>query len=131
MGIPGPETGWERADVEPMPGAARANPAVQFSLWESSRGSYAMLAQFRCPVAAIARRLRLTLENSWDALGDVELAYFQLKGAGDFVISQTSGQPGSTLWWSPEPDPGQIDRAYEGAMTAIAPDPEIIDWKYA
>lgn len=56
------------------------------------------LALLSVNLEAVARRLRLTLETSWDGHGSVRAAFFVLDGT-DFVVTHHEGDaPGTHVW---------------------------------
>lgn len=74
--VPEPEEGWESAVVLMGRGG---NPASQNSLWWHAAGHFRAVARLSAPLDALAHRLRLTIERSWDTLGEVSLALFEIQ----------------------------------------------------
>ncbi|GAA2155695.1 hypothetical protein GCM10009760_55840 [Kitasatospora kazusensis] len=106
--VPGPEPDWQPA-TSPSYNVGR-NPAAQFSLWVAAAGSLRMVAGLKPPLDVLAARLRLTLERSWEDLGEVDTAVFRIEGL-NFALSQmTYGQPQTWVW---------LHRSHEDADAAL------------
>lgn len=56
------------------------------------------LALLAVDLDSVARRLRLTIEESWDGHGAVRAAFFTLDGT-DFVVTHHEGDPVGTCVW--------------------------------
>jgi hypothetical protein len=74
--VPGPEPDWQPATVPPY--YTGRNPAAQSSLWETAASSFRMIAGLAPPLDALAARLRLSVERSWEDLGEVDTAVFAI-----------------------------------------------------
>jgi hypothetical protein len=82
--VPGPEPDWWDAPAS-QPG--NPNPAFQQGMWWYAARNYPIIAGLRPPLEALAARLRLRIEHSWEDLGDVKVAMFQIGGT-HFALSQ-------------------------------------------
>ncbi|MFD8822128.1 hypothetical protein ACFV1C_07195 [Streptomyces sp. NPDC059605] len=87
--VPGPEPDWERA-LEYQGG--KRNPAFQASMWEYAVGSFRLVAGLSPSLDALAARLRLNIERSWEDLGAVDVAMFRIQKI-DFALSRLEGSP--------------------------------------
>ncbi|MFJ8627455.1 hypothetical protein ACIRD3_32070 [Kitasatospora sp. NPDC093550] len=106
--VPGPEPDWETA---PSYQGGKRNPAFQQSMWQFAASSFRVVAGLRPPLAALAARLRLTVERGWEDLGPVDVAMFRVEGT-DFALSELEGtMPPSTLVW--------VDRSTEDPEAAL------------
>ncbi|MEW2545048.1 hypothetical protein AB0910_04580 [Streptomyces sp. NPDC047002] len=76
MDIPEPEAGWEAAFRYQ---GGKKNPALQYGLWEYVTEVLRPVAVLDAPLAGLADRLRLEVEESWSDLGEVRVAAFRLK----------------------------------------------------
>ncbi|MFG2825322.1 hypothetical protein ACGFX4_38575 [Kitasatospora sp. NPDC048365] len=94
--VPGPEPDWQPATIPPY--YTGRNPAVQFSLWEAAAGSFRMVAGLRPPLEALAARLRLTVERSWEDLGEVDTAVFRIGGLNFALSLMTYNQQETWVW---------------------------------
>lgn len=92
--VPGPEPDWERA-AEYQGG--KRNPALQRGLWEYAASSFRLVAGLSPSLEALAARLRLEVETSWEDLGHVNAAMFSI-GKIDFALSQGRGNPRSDVF---------------------------------
>ncbi len=93
--IPDAESDWESA-TELQAGGR--NPVRQASMFQSATWPLSSLALLSVDLEAVARRLRLTLETSWDGHGRVRAAFFVLNGT-DFVVTHHEGDaPGTHVW---------------------------------
>ncbi|MFI8086576.1 hypothetical protein ACIF6L_38025 [Kitasatospora sp. NPDC086009] len=93
--IPDAEGDWEPA-TELRAGGR--NPARQASMFQSVTWPLISLALLSVDLEAVTRRLRLTLETSWDRHGSVRAAFFVLEGM-DFVVTHHEGDaPGTHVW---------------------------------
>lgn len=93
--VPGPEPEWEAAAA--VQGGKR-NPAWQPSMFELAGERLRPLALLAVDLDAAARRLRLVVEESWDGLGRLRVAFFVLGGT-DYVITCHEGDPPGTCVW--------------------------------
>ncbi|MFF2745251.1 hypothetical protein ACFVVA_06890 [Kitasatospora sp. NPDC058048] len=87
VSVPGPEPDWEDA---PAYQGGKRNPAFQSSMWEYAASSFRVVAGLQPPLAALAARLRLTIERGWEDLGYVDVAMFRI-GKTDFALSELEG----------------------------------------
>jgi len=88
--VPGPEADWELAAAYQ---GGKRNPALQGSLWYYAAGSFRLVAGLSPSLGALAARLRLNVEKSWeDPLGEVEAAMFSI-GKIHFALSHNDGHP--------------------------------------
>ncbi|MFC5644983.1 hypothetical protein [Kitasatospora cinereorecta] len=94
--VPGPEPDWQPATIPPY-GNGR-NPASQFSLWEAAAGSFRMIAGLQPPLDVLAARLRLTVERSWEDLGEVDAAVFRIERLNFALSLMTYGQSETWVW---------------------------------
>ncbi|WP_106401422.1 hypothetical protein [Actinocorallia populi] len=105
--------------------AGRRNPAWQASAFQSAAWTLRMLALLSVDLEAVARRLRLTLETSWDGHGALRAAFFVLDGT-DFVVTHHEGDaPGTHVWTR---DGGPIDSAERvgSLLAALGVGPEAV-----
>ncbi|MEV7885823.1 hypothetical protein ACWD3I_36930 [Streptomyces sp. NPDC002817] len=73
-------------------------PAVQSSMFQATTGPLVSMALLSLDLDEVARRLSLTIEESWDAHGAVRAAFFTLDGT-DFVVTHHEGDPPGTYVW--------------------------------
>lgn len=118
---PGPEEGWLSA---PVYQGGNPNPALQYGLWDSAAMQYRPIAVLPPPLSAYAGRLLLEVEQSWEDLGDVDVASFRLRKRF-LMLSQFTDAPdyGVTVWL----DRRQLDEAEEAlesllGVLGVAPD---------
>ncbi|WP_405678911.1 hypothetical protein OG292_34065 [Streptomyces sp. NBC_01511] len=95
INLPDPETDWAPAT---SPQTEGGNPAWQCSLFRAATEPLISLALLAVELDAVARRLRLTVEESWDGHGAVRAAFFTLGGT-DFVVTGHEGDPPGTYVW--------------------------------
>ncbi|MEV8284617.1 hypothetical protein [Streptomyces niveus] len=93
ISLPGPEADWASA-TSPTPG----NPARQCSVFQAAAEPLISLALLAVELDSVARRLRLTVEESWDEHGALRAAFFTLDGT-DFVVTQHERDPAGTYVW--------------------------------
>ncbi|MEW1797169.1 MULTISPECIES: hypothetical protein [Streptomyces] len=93
ISLPGPEADWASA-TSPTPG----NPARQCSVFQAAAEPLISLALLSVELDSVARRLRLTVEESWDEHGALRAAFFTLDGT-DFVVTQHERDPAGTYVW--------------------------------
>ena len=108
--VPDPDPDWQKAAHHQGP---QRNPAIQFSLWEQASGFFRAIAVLAFPLADVARRFRLTVEESWDNPSPAEAAIARVKGI-DFAFSSDPGATYCTVWLHKT---SSID--VEGALTAL------------
>ncbi|MEV7119713.1 hypothetical protein [Kitasatospora griseola] len=94
--VPGPESDWQPATSIGY-GTGR-NPVHQISLWEASGSLYRMVAGLKPPLEALAARLRLTVERSWEDLGEVDATVFRIEGFRFALSLMTYGQDETWVW---------------------------------
>ncbi|MFD8073735.1 hypothetical protein ACFV3E_13905 [Streptomyces sp. NPDC059718] len=95
MGVPGPEADWEPA---PQYQGGKRNPALQIGLWDRVACDFRCLARLDPPLEAFAARLRLSVERSWQDLGDVGVAVFRI-GRTEYALHEFDGGPHGTYAW--------------------------------
>lgn len=93
ISLPGPEADWAPA-TSPTPG----NPARQCSVFQAATEPLISLALLAVELDSVARRLRLTVEESWDEHGALRAAFFTLDGT-DFVVTHHERDPAGTYVW--------------------------------
>ncbi|UZJ33673.1 hypothetical protein [Streptomyces endophytica] len=116
LSVPPPEPDWEAA---PVYQGGKHNPAFQTSAWEYAAANFRLVAGLRVPLEALAARLRLTLESSWDDLGEMAVAVFRVRTT-DFAFTRHDGQE-VVLVWLAHATPGE-DAALELLLTACGLD---------
>ena len=116
LSVPPPEPDWEAA---PAYQGGQRNPAFQASAWDYAAGNFRPVAGLRVPLEALAARLRLTLEASWDDLGELEIAMFRVRTT-DFTLTRHDGQE-VVLVWLARANP-QEDTALELLLTVCGLD---------
>ncbi|MER8188153.1 hypothetical protein [Kitasatospora sp. NPDC094015] len=94
--VPGPESDWQPA-IGPSYGTGR-NPAAQVSLWVAAGGSFRMIAGLAPPLEALAARLRLRVERSWEDLGEVDAVVFTVERLHFALSLMTYGQAETWVW---------------------------------
>ncbi|MGW0877844.1 hypothetical protein ACWD3Z_46445 [Streptomyces sp. NPDC002740] len=122
--VPDAEDDWEPA-TEPRAGGH--NPARQTSMFQSAGWPLHSLALLSVDLDAVARRLRLTLETSWDGHGSVRGAFFVLDGT-DFVATHHEGDaPGTHIWTRKG---GPVDPAARAGrlLAALGVGPEAVSY---
>ncbi|MER6678238.1 hypothetical protein [Streptomyces sp. NPDC000983] len=123
MDVPNAEDGWEPA-ADPAGGR---NPARQASMFQSTGWPLHSFARLSVDLDAVARRLRLTLESSWDGHGKVRAAFFVLEGT-DYAATHHEGDaPGTHIWTR---GGGPLDPAAraERLLAALGVGPEVISY---
>ncbi|MFJ6088354.1 hypothetical protein ACIQI8_44075 [Streptomyces sp. NPDC092369] len=120
MYVPDAEDGWEPA-TEP----GGLNPAWQASMFQSVGWPLYSFAYLWVDLDAVARRLRLTLESSWDGHGRLRAAFFVLEGT-DFVATDHEGDAPGTYIWTRKGGPlAGTDRA-ASLLAALGVGPEAV-----
>ncbi|MFJ3514247.1 hypothetical protein [Streptomyces sp. NPDC090131] len=114
VAVPGPEPDWRPAPAY----QANPNPAVQYGMWDSMALSHRPIGVLPPPPQAYAARLVLLVEQSWEDLGQVDVATFRL-GQHFFVLSQFTEVEGTgvTVW---------LDRRHTDDEAALAELVEIL-----
>ncbi|MFK0174035.1 hypothetical protein ACIQU5_35210 [Streptomyces sp. NPDC090306] len=122
--IPDAEADWEPAtDLQ----AGGRNPVRQASMFQSATWPLSSLALLSVDLEAVARRLKLTLETSWDGRGSVRAAFFVLDGT-DFVVTHHEGDaPGTHVWTRKG---GPVDPAARAGvlLAALGVGPEAVSY---
>ena len=93
--VPGPEPDWLEAAQHQGP---LRNPATQFSLWEQASGFFREVAVLAVPLKDVARRFRLTVEESWDNPSPIEAAIARIKGIDLAFSSDLQSLPECSVW---------------------------------
>ncbi|MFE2912452.1 hypothetical protein ACFXI0_07845 [Kitasatospora indigofera] len=107
--------------------AGGRNQVRQASMFQSATWPLISLALLSVDLEAVARRLRLTLETSWDGHGSVRAAFFVLDGT-DFVVTHHEGDaPGTHVWTRKG---GSFDPAARvgSLLTALGLGPEAVSY---
>jgi hypothetical protein len=97
----------------------KRNPALQFSIWEYAVGGFRPVAGLSPSLDALAARLRLNTERSWeDGLGPVGAAMFSI-GKINFALSRNefSPRPDVKVWVSR--DQTDVDAALDVLLEAL------------
>ncbi|MCW8100360.1 hypothetical protein [Streptomyces tauricus] len=123
MYVPDAEDDWEPA-TEPPGGP---NPARQASMFQSAAWPLYSLALLSVDLDAVARRLRLTLETSWDGHGSVRAAFFVLDGT-DFVATHHEGDGPGTHIWTRKGGPVDAATRGESLLAALGVGPEVVSY---
>ena len=114
--VPGPEADWEVAAAYQ---GGKRNPALQGSMWDYAAGGFRLVAGLSPSLVALAKRLRLDIERSWeDSLGEVEAAMFSI-GKIHFALSHNDGhpRPDTKVWVSR--DEADVDAALDVLLHAL------------
>jgi hypothetical protein len=114
--VPGPEADWEVAAAYQ---GGKRNPALQGSVWDYAAGGLRLVAGLSPSLGALAERLRLDIERSWeDPLGEVEAAMFSI-GKIHFALSHNDGhpRPDTKVWVSR--DQADVDAALDVLLHAL------------
>ncbi|GAA2815811.1 hypothetical protein ACFQ0M_00230 [Kitasatospora aburaviensis] len=106
--VPGPEPDWQPATSPPY--HAGRNPAAQTSLWEAAASTFRMIAGLKPPLDALAARLRLSVERSWEDLGEVDAAVFTIDRRHFALSLMPYGQSETWVW---------LHRSHEDAEAAL------------
>ncbi|MFD4153707.1 hypothetical protein ACFWR4_13300 [Streptomyces hydrogenans] len=122
--IPDAEGDWEPA-TELQAGGR--NPVRQASMFQSVTWPLSSLALLSVDLEAVARRLKLTLETSWDGHGSVRAAFFVLDGT-DFVVTHHEGDPPGTHVWTRKGGPVDPAARVGGLLTALGVGSEAVSY---
>ncbi len=122
--IPDAEGDWEPA-TELQEGGS--NPARQASMFQSAAWPLSSLALLSVDLEAVARRLRLSLETSWDGHGSVRAAFFVLDGT-DFVVSHHEGDAPGTHVWTRKGGPVDPATRVGSLLAALRVGPEAVSY---
>jgi hypothetical protein len=115
--VRGPEPGWELAAAVDQ--GTKRNPAWQDSLWDCAARGLQLVAGLSPSLDALAARLRLHTERSWeDPLGEVDAAMFSI-GKIHFALSHNDGHPtsGTKVWVSR--DQADVGAALDVLLSAL------------
>lgn len=93
------------------------DPARQCSMFQAATEPLIALALLAVELDALARRLRLTVEESWDEHGAVRAVFFTLDGT-DFVATCHERDPAGTCVWVRKSGP--VDPAERMAVLLTA-----------
>ncbi|MFF2385593.1 hypothetical protein [Streptomyces sp. NPDC058108] len=118
------EDDWEPA-TELQAGGR--NPARQVSMFQSAAWPLSSLAMLAVDLDAVARRLKLTIETSWDGHGSVRAAFFVLDGT-DFVVSHHEGDPPGTHVWTRKGGPADPATRAGNLLAALGVGPEAVSY---
>lgn len=114
--VPGPEPDWEHA---PEYQGGKRNPALQGSMFDYATGGFRVVAGLSPSLAALAARLRLHTERSWeDGLGELDAAFFRI-GKIHFALSQNEFHD-VKVWLSR--DQADVDAALDVLLQALGID---------
>jgi hypothetical protein len=105
--VPGPEPDWQPATVPPY--HVGRNPAVQHSLWQAASTLYKLVAGLTPPLEALAARLRLEVEHTWEDPGPVDVALFRLRRT-EFAFTWVPGKDRTFVW---------VDRGHQDVDGAL------------
>ncbi|MBV2155066.1 hypothetical protein [Kitasatospora sp. SUK 42] len=122
--IPDVEGDWEPA-TELQAGGR--NPARQASMFQSAAWPLRSLALLSVDLDAVARRLKLTIETSWDGHGSVRAAFFVLDGT-DFVVTHHEGDPPGTHVWTRKGGPADPATRAGSLLAALSVGPEAVSY---
>ncbi|MEU4025751.1 hypothetical protein [Streptomyces anulatus] len=85
------------------------------------------LALLSVDLEAVARRLKLTLESSWDGRGGVRAAFFVLDGT-DFVVTHHEGDAPGTHVWTRKGGPVDPAARAGSLLAALGVGPEAVSY---
>ncbi|MFJ7258175.1 hypothetical protein ACIQWV_37985 [Streptomyces sp. NPDC098085] len=122
ISVPDAEADWEPATENQAGGR---NPASQASMFQSAAWPLRSLALLSVDLEVVARRLRLTLETSWDGHGTVRAAFFVLDGT-DFVVTHHEGDAPGTHVWTRKGGPIDSATRVGGLLAALGVGPEAV-----
>ncbi|MCG3042651.1 hypothetical protein L7D48_19080 [Streptomyces sp. S1A] len=105
--VPGPEPDWQSAAVPPY--HVGNNPVSQHSLWQAASTLYRLVAGLRPPLEALAARLRLEVEHTWEDPGPVDAALFRLRRT-EFAFTWVPGKDCTFVW---------VDRYHQDVEAAL------------
>ena len=103
--VPGPD--WQPATIPPY--HVGKNPNVQHSLWQATSTLYRLVAGLTPPLEALAARLRLEVEHTWEDSGPVDVALFRLHRT-ELALTWDPGK-GCTFVW--------VDRDHQDVEAAL------------
>ena len=114
--VPGPEPDWEHAAAYQ---GGKRNPALQGSMWEYAVGAFRPVAGLSPSLDALAARLRLDIERSWeDGLGEVDAAMFSIRKI-HFALSHNEGSPRPDVKVWVSRDQADVDAALDVLLEAL------------
>ena len=114
--VPGPEPDWEGA---PLIWPGKRNPALQGSMWEYAVGGFRLVGALSPSLDALAARLRLNTERSWeDGLGEVDAALFSIRKI-HFALSHNEGSPRPDVKVWVSRDQTDMDAALDVLLEAL------------
>ncbi|MET9557331.1 hypothetical protein [Streptomyces sp. NPDC006645] len=113
-------------DPDPDPVGA-GGPARQCSMFQAATEPLVALALLAVELDSVARRLGLTVEESWDGHGALRAAFFTLDGT-DFVVTHHERDPAGTYVWVRKSGP--VDPAARTAvlLAALGVGPEAVSY---
>ena len=125
INLPDPEADWAPATSLTQVGAG--NPARQYSMFQAGKEPLISLALLAVELNSVARRLRLTVEESWDGHGAVRAAFFTLDGTDFVVTHHERDTPGTCVWVRKS---GPVDPAERMAilLTALGVGVEVVSY---
>ncbi|MGW6467752.1 hypothetical protein [Streptomyces rubiginosohelvolus] len=122
--VPDAEDDWESAtELHP----SGRNPARQASMFQSATWPLSTLALLSVELEGVARRLKLTLESSWDGHGNVRAAFFVLDGT-DFVVTHHEGDAPGTHVWTRKGGPVDPAARAGSLLAALGVGPEAVSY---
>ncbi|MEV7590532.1 hypothetical protein AB0O42_09680 [Streptomyces sp. NPDC089922] len=124
ISVPDAEADWQPATEHHAGGG---NPAWQASILQSGAWPRSLLALLSADLDAVARRLRLTLETSWDSHGTVRAAFFVLDGT-DFAVSHHEGDAPGTYVWTRTGGPVDSATRLGALLAALGVGPEAVSY---
>ncbi|MER7766938.1 hypothetical protein [Kitasatospora sp. NPDC096140] len=122
--MPDAEDGWEPASSTRPD---RRNPAWQSSMFQNATWPLSALALLSVDLDAVARRLRLTLETSWDGHGQLRAAFFVLDGTDFVVTHHEDDAPGTHVWTRKGGPTGSAERVAR-LLAALGVGPEAVSY---
>lgn len=96
-------------------------------MFQSAAWPLRSLALLSVDLEAVARRLRLTLETSWDGHGTVRAAFFVLDGT-DFVVTHHEGDAPGTHVWTRKGGPVDSATRVGSLLTALGVGPDAVSY---
>ncbi|MEU5892244.1 hypothetical protein ABZ835_36225 [Streptomyces sp. NPDC047461] len=104
-----------------------SEPEVQCFMFQATTGPLVSMALLSLELDEVARRLSLTIEESWDGHGAVRAAFFTLAGT-DFVVTRHEGDPPGTYVWVRKSGP--VDPAARTGilLTALGVGTEVVSY---
>lgn len=96
-------------------------------MFQSATWPLSSLALLAVDLEAVARRLRLTLETSWDGHGSVRAAFFVLDGT-DFVVTDYEGDAPGTHVWTRSGGPVNPAARAGSLLAALGAGPEAVSY---